>query len=859
MKEAVIGILAHVDAGKTTLTEAMLHLSGEISTLGRVDKGSSVLDNHRIERERGITVFSKQARMRIGDTSATVIDTPGHIDFACETERALSVEDAAVLVISATDGATAHSMTLWRLLRARRIPTFIFVNKTDLTNVRRIDLYAQMKSAFGIGVVDFNLEGEDKERFLEDCASANESLMQQYFNTGSLTEESIRKSINSCELFPCIFGSALKEKNVDLLLSLIDRFSEQKPYSKTIFGAKVYKISTAADGTRLTFLKVTGGTLCAKDTLKFRTKDGIKEEKVESIRLYSADKYKTVRCASAGTLCAIPNLRFTSAGMGLGCECDDEITLTPVLDYKVTFPEGTDVYDAYLKLIPLSEEEPSLAMRYDAVSKEIRVRLMGSIQTQILTSLIKERFSLDVSFGEGSILYKETIANTVFGAGHFEPLTHYAEVRLRLEQGPVGTGLIFDSECPSDLLKSSYQRLVISHLEEKTHKGVLTGSPITDIKITLISGRAHPKHTNGGDFREATFRALRQGLMKAESILLEPTFDFTVKLPSSFLGRLMTDISNMHGYTEPPIFEGDTAILTGYAPVYGLRSYPAELRAYTRGEGSIVMSVGDYVPCHNSEQIITEIGYQPELDDSALADSIFCKGGAGYTVPWYEVDEKMHTEPPFKENFDAEESTVKLGGGKASRYRDTVAEDKELMRIFEATYGKIKRRTVAEKTENKAQSDPVQKKAPKQKARGEDYLIIDGYNLIYASDELASLAKSDLAHARDTLIRLLCNYRGFKKCNLTVVFDAYRREGNEGSLEICGGVMVVYTKERQTADAYIERMTHELAGNNTVRVVTSDYTEQLMILGSGALRVSAAEFLAEIDAVCDDIRSIIQS
>jgi len=859
MKQAVIGILAHVDAGKTTLTEAMLHLSGEISTPGRVDKGSSVLDNHRIERERGITVFSKQARMRIGSTDATIIDTPGHIDFACETERAFAVEDAAVLVISATDGVEAHSMTLWRLLRARRIPTFIFVNKTDLTDVRRIDLCAQMKSAFGPGLVDFNLECEDKARFLEDCASVSEALMQEYFNTGSLTEENIRKSINSCELFPCIFGSALKEKNIDLLLSLIDRFSEQKPYSKTIFGAKVYKISTAADGTRLTFLKITGGTLTAKDTLKFKTKDGIKEEKVESIRLYSADRYKTAKSATAGTLCAIPNLRFTAAGMGLGSECDDELTLTPVLDYKVVFPKGTDVYDAYLKLLPLSEEEPSLAMRYDNAAKEIRVRLMGSIQTQILTSLIKERFSLDVSFGEGSILYKETISDTVYGAGHFEPLSHYAEVRLRLEPLPAGTGLIFDSECTTDLLKGSYQRLVISHLEEKAHKGVLTGAPITDMKITLISGRAHPKHTDGGDFREATLRALRQGLMKAESTLLEPTFDFTVKLPSAFLGRVMTDVSNMHGYTDPPLFEGDNAILTGYAPVYGLRSYPTELRAYTHGEGSITMSVGEYIPCHNAEEIITEIGYNADLDDSVSADSIFCKGGAGYTVPWYESDEKMHTEPPFRKRSCSEEPTERLGGGKASRYRDTVAEDKELMRIFEATYGKIKRRTVAEKTENKAQESSVQKRPAKQKKRGEDYLIIDGYNLIYASGELSLLAKDDLAHARDTLIRLLCNYRGFKKCNLTVVFDAYRREGNEGSLEICGGVTVVYTRERQTADAYIERMTHELAGSNTVRVVTSDYTEQLMILGSGALRVSAAEFLAEMDAVCDDIRSIIQA
>jgi predicted RNA-binding protein with PIN domain len=522
--------------------------------------------------------------------------------------------------------------------------------------------------------------------------------------------------------------------------------------------------------------------------------------------------------------------------------------------------KSADIYDAYLKLSPLIEEDPSLGLRYDPKTKEIRVKLMGDIQTEVLTKIIKDRFGFDVSFGEGSILYKESICNKVYGTGHFEPLMHYAEVRLRLEPAERGAGLLISTNCPQDRLKNNWQRLILSHLEGRVHRGVLTRSPITDIKITLIAGRAHPKHTEGGDFREATFRALRQGLMKAESILLEPTFDFTIELPSEYLGKAMTDISNMHGECEPPEFIGDVARLCGNCPVYTMRSYAKELRAYTHGAGRITLTVGEYAPCHNAEQIIAERGYDPESDTRNYADSIFCKNGSGYIVPWYEADAKMHTENPEEDEVresDTEGDDIAVPErARAIKYTGTAAEDKELMKIFESTYGKIKRRSAPERIENaaKAEEKPKRKKAPQ---KGEDYLIIDGYNLIFAWDELKALADAELSHARDTLIRLVCNYRGYKKCTIILVFDAYKRKENEGSVEEIGGITVVYTKERQTADAYIEKATYSLSDKNSVRVVTSDFVAQLVVLGNGAIRVSTREFIAEINSTAADIKAML--
>ncbi len=854
MKRTVMGILAHVDAGKTTLSEAMLYTSGMKQTLGRVDKRNVALDTHTIEKERGITIFSKQVEIELPDTALTLIDTPGHIDFSCETERSLSVQDYAILVVSAPEGPTAHTMTLWNLLSSKKIPTFIFVNKIDIAERRRVDLLGELRRAFGNEVIDFNLETENYDRFSEECAATDEALMSEYFELGKISEDKIKKAVYARRVIPCFFGSALKCEGIKQFLAAIDKYTIKKPYSDTILGAKVYKISTDPSGARLTYLKVTGGKLMPKDTVHYIGDGGkLYSEKIEGLRLYSADKYKSLKVAEAGTVCAVVGLSHTRAGGGIGVEFDSDTVLEPVLDYKMIFEDkGTDTHLAFMTLLPLGEEEPALSLRYDATSGEIRVKLMGDIQTEVLTRVIYDRFGLRVSFGEGSILYKETIREKVFGAGHFEPLMHYAEVRLRLEPLPRGSGLVFATNCPTDRLRANWQRLILSHLEEKAHKGILTGSPITDMKITLIAGRAHPKHTEGGDFREATFRALRQGLMKSEPVLLEPVFDFTIKLPEDMLGRAMTDISNMHGECEPPEFHSGVAKLVGTCPVFTMRSYAKELRAYTRGNGSITLNLGGYRECHNTDEIIADRAYNPELDPSVTADSVFCKKGSGYAVPWYEADDKMHTDNPEEvTEYTTSDSTVTSASDKKKKqsYSGTIEEDKELMRIFESTYGKIRQRTVPDKIENAAKEEKQKRKKPQEK--GEEYLIIDGYNLIFAWDKLKRLADAELAHARDTLIHIMCNYRGFKKCNLILVFDAYKRRDNEGSEEIIGGITVVYTKERQTADAYIERSTYTLSNKNIVRVVTSDYEEQLIVLGNGAARVPAKEFIKEVETTTD--------
>ena len=857
MKRLALGILAHVDAGKTTLSEALLYSAGALTRLGRVDKRDAFLDTHTLERERGITIFSKQAIFELNDTSITLIDTPGHVDFSCEAERAISVQDYAILVVSASDGVTAHTKTLWHLLSARRVPTFIFVNKMDIADRRREQILEEIRCVLSSSCVDFS--DDSSADFSERCAACDERLMEEFFSTDTLERESISTAIAKRRIFPCMFGSALKMKGVEELLSVIDRYTLEKKYSDSIFGARVYKISRDTQGKRLSYVKITGGTLCTKDTVEVRSHGEVFREKIEEIRLYSGEKYKSVQSAPAGTVCAVLGPSSTAVGSGLGFESDDVQTLAPVLDYRIILPKGANPYESYMRIMALAEEDPSLALTYEPRTHEIRIRLMGEIQTEVLTKIIKDRFGIDVAFDEGAILYKETVADTTLGAGHFEPLRHYAEVHLRIDPLPEGSGIITASECPLDTLARGWQRLIITHLEERVHKGVLTGSPLTDVKITLTAGKAHLKHTEGGDFRQATYRAVRQGLMKAESVLLEPTFEFTAELPTDNLGRLMTDVSAMHGRIEAPEFVGDVAVVSGVCPVSTMRSYATELRAYTRGEGKLSLRVGAYMPCHNTDEVMALRDYSPELDERNPAGSVFCKGGSGYAVPWHEADELMHLTPTGAQRTDVAEESYTPRVAVKTDYRGTVEEDKELMRIFESTYGKIKPRVAPERKVNSAEPEKKSERPKKIKPRGEDYVIIDGYNFIFAIDELRRLAESDLARCRDVLTRMMCDYTSFKKCRAIIVFDAYKRKGGEGSTEEIGAVTVVYTRERQTADAYIERTTYEIAGEHTVRVVTSDMQEQLVVLGSGGLRVSAREFYSELLDTVKLIRETIES
>jgi len=861
LKKIAVGILAHVDAGKTTLSEGLMYSAGALSSLGRVDKKDAFFDTHSLERERGITIFSKQAIFSFSDTEITLIDTPGHIDFSTEAERALSVQDYAILVVSAADGVTSHTKTLWHLIAARRIPTFIFVNKTDISERRREELLDEVRTTLSGGCVDFS--NDTSPDFYESLAGADESLMEEFFETDRLSVDSVKEAIARRKIFPCFFGSALKMKGVREFLFGFDKYTSQKKYSDRLFGAKVYKISRDRVGKRLTYMKITGGSLKTKDSLPIKNKYGDTVfEKIEEIRLYSGEKYKSVQSVDAGTVCAVLGPVSTKAGDGIGIEPPSEKMLTPVLDYRMILPKDTNPYETYMRLLVLSEEDPTLALSYEPSTHELRVRLMGEIQLEVLTRVIAERFGLDVKFDEGAILYKETVSDVVFGAGHFEPLRHYSEVHLRIEPLPEGSGIVTATECPTDTLALNWQRLVLTHLEERVHKGVLTGSPLTDVKITLTAGRAHQKHTEGGDFRQATYRAVRQGLMKAESVLLEPTFNFRIELPSEYIGRAMNDITNMRGVSEPPeIYEG-LAVISGYCPVLTMRSYATELRAYTRGEGRLSLSVGAYMPCHNSEEVIGRIGYDPMLDERNTPNSVFCKAGAGYAVPWDEADGLMHITPTGapREQADVEETvpSVRSTARRGDDYRSREAEDKELIRIFEATYGKIKKRVVSEKKENSAPQEKKERPR-KPKPMGESYVIIDGYNFIFANDALRSAANSDISRARDVVVRMMCDYTAFHKCRAIIVFDAYKRSGGEGSLEECGNVSVVYTKESETADAYIEKATHDLAGEHTVRVVTSDMQEQLMILGSGGLRVSAPEFYRELLNTASLIRETLES
>ena len=854
MKNIVIGIIAHVDAGKTTLTEGMLYSSGATDRLGRVDKRDAHLDTHSLERERGITIFSKQAVMDLPSSHVTLIDTPGHVDFSCECERSLSVQDYAILVVSATDGVTAHTRTLWQLLSARRIPTFIFVNKCDIADRRRDDLLAELKVALSPHCIDFSKEGTPE--FYEAVASSDVKLMDEFFEREAVEDEHIAEAVRRRAAFPCYFGSALKMRGVDELLSGLDKYTLKTPYPEDMLGAKIYKIDRDSSGRRVAFAKITGGSLAPKTVIEFRDKHGeLHEEKIEELRVWNGERSSPLKLATPGTVCAIYGTSATEAGMGLGFEPNDSAMLTPVLDYSLILPQDADPYEVYLKLAPLGEEDPSLGLIYNTEAKEIRVSLMGDIQREILGRIIKDRFGVSVGFDEGRILYRETVAESTSGAGHFEPLRHYAEVHVRIDPMPEGTGIVAATECAPDTLALSWQRLALTHVKERTHRGVAIGAPLTDVKITVTAGKAHLKHTSGGDFRQATYRAIRQALRKSGTVILEPTFDFRIEVPSENLGRVLTDLTNMRAHLKAPEIDGAIATVEGNCPVETMRSYPTALRAFTRGSGKIAMTVGQYVEYKNPEELIERIGYDPDRDERHTADSIFCKGGAGYTGPWYEADELMHIKPDGEESSDDVEDDVPVRA-RAIRYRGTAEEDKELERIFEATYGKGGGKKYSERAENRA-TEPKPKPKGKPRPMGDEYVIIDGYNVIFAWGELKPTDKSDFALAREVLIRTVCSYAAFKKVRAIIVFDAHMVKDGKGSVEKYGDTTVVYTKEAQTADAYIERATYEIAPTNRVRVVTSDLAEQYIILGNGALRVSANEFRRELGAAALEMNEII--
>ena len=851
-KQIVLGILAHVDSGKTTLSEAMLYRAGVTRRLGRVDHKDAFLDTDALEKARGITIFSKQALLTAGDTDITLLDTPGHVDFSTETERTLQVLDYAVLVVSGTDGVQSHTETLWRLLRRYHVPTFVFVNKMDLPGMERQELLAQLNRRLGEGFVDFGAEQADRDEALALC---DENLMDRMLDAGQLQDADLIPAIARRHVFPCWFGAALKLEGVDALLDGLDRYTRPAPALEA-FGAKVFKVSQDEQGARLTWLRVTGGELKVKAQLTGEADGEPWAEKANQLRLYSGAKYTLTEAIGPGQVCAVTGLTKARPGEGLGAERDSDLpVLEPVLSYQVLLPEGADVHAALGKLHRLEEEEPQLHVVWNETLGEIHVQLMGEIQLEVLRSLLAERFGLEVEFGPGGILYKETITEPMEGVGHYEPLRHYAEVHLKLEPLPRGSGMQFAADCREEVLDKDWQRLVLTHLEEKQHLGVLTGSPLTDVKITLIAGRAHLKHTEGGDFRQATYRAVRQGLMLAKSQLLEPWYAFRLEVPAENIGRAMSDIQRMEGTFDPPESGEETAVLTGFAPVSTMRSYPMEVVSYTRGRGHLSLTLDGYRPCHNAQEVIAAIGYEPEHDLDNPADSVFCAHGAGFVVPWDQVRSHMHVDSGWGKSTRPEQEAA-VPQRRAMAYRATLEEDAELLKIFERTYGPIKRDPLAA-------FRPVQKRerpdfAAEQWEIAPEYLLVDGYNIIFAWDELNALSKESLDAARHKLMDILCNYQGFQKCVLILVFDAYRVPGSPGSIEQYHNIHVVYTKEAETADMFIERVTHEIGRNRRVRVATSDGMEQIIILGHGALRVSARMFHEEVQNVEKQIRALVQ-
>ena len=841
MKNISIGILAHVDAGKTTLSEALLYQTGVIRTLGRVDHKNTFFDTDKQERSRGITIFSKQAEMSYRGMKLMLLDTPGHVDFSAEMERTLQILDYAILVISARDGVQGHTVTLWKLLDKYEVPTFIFVNKMDLDGTDRMSILEGLQSTLSIGCVDFeNLD-------YEQVAMCEEQLLEEYLQTERIADSSLCEGIAGRNIFPCYFGSALHMKGVLELLDGVERFTKVHEYPEQ-FGARVYKISRDEQGLRLTHMKITGGKLSVKDSLQVGVRSEALQEKVNQIRIYSGEKYRMVQDAEAGMICAVSGLESTYAGQGIGIEHTENLSaIEPAMSYGVILGEGADAHRALQQLKQLEEEEPQLHIAWNEQTREIQVQLMGEVQLEILKEIIRQRFDLNVEFGEGRVAYRETIAEPVIGAGHFEPLRHYAEVHLLLEPAAAGSGIVLETVCSEDMLDRNWQRLILTHLAERDFPGVLTGSPLTDVKITLLAGRAHLKHTEGGDFRQATYRAVRQGLRKAKSILLEPWYDFQLEVPQDMTGRAMADIQRMGGSFESPKTNGDMSLLIGRAPVSEMQGYTTELSSYTKGHGHLRCNLSGYKQCHDTERVIDEKGYRVGEDTENTADSVFCSHGAGRIVPWDQVDEQLHITLDRSVLPNQNETARETVAGSMANSEDFAMDVNGTS--HKQTHVMIEPRTIEGKMGyQKTRPAPIRK----------EYLIVDGYNIIFAWDELKSMAKANMDAARTALVEILENYQGYRRCKVVVVFDAYKREGGERRTEKHGTIDVVFTKESETADTYIERLSYEMSGKYLLRVATSDRQEQIIAVGNGAFRLSASELKAEIERTNMEISSFLK-
>ena len=886
MKKIVLGILAHVDAGKTTLAEGILHACGTIRKAGRVDHKDAFLDNGEMERARGITIFSKQARVTWKDCDITILDTPGHVDFSAEMERTLQVLDYALLVIDGKDGVQGDVHTLWQLLGRYRVPVFIFVNKMDQPGTDREAVLTELRHKLDNNIMEIPSDIASETEAAEELAMCSEQLMEEYLENGIIEADSVNDAICERKLFPCFFGSALKEEGITELLDGINSMTENMEYPEE-FGARVYKIGRDASGVRLTYMKVTGGTLRVKMMVGNSCSadgDNVWEEKADQLRLYNGAGYQMAEKVEAGDICAVTGLLKTFAGQGLGIESENSApVLEPVITYRLILNDETDPVVALGKVRQLEEEEPELHVTWQEESREIHIQVMGQVQMEILKSTLAERFGIEAEFDAGSIVYKETLAEPVVGIGHFEPLRHYAEVHLLMEPGERGSGVQIASLCSSDELDKNWQRLILTHLEERIHPGVLTGSELTDVRIILIAGRAHDKHTEGGDFRQATYRAVRQGLRSGRNILLEPWFDFRLEVPADNIGKAMSDVTRMHGEFQPPVTEGDKCILTGSAPAAAMRDYSREVTAYTRGHGRLTCTLKGYEPCHNAEEVIAGCGYDPEADTANPTGSVFCAHGAGFVVPWYEVRDYAHVEDGWKPDdgngtytADAVNNENEIGGIavpiKNASYRSSeqYITQEEIEEIFRQTYRKkpeelsLFKKHNGRKYSNTGSQDRTgrvseKRHIPKQEPLDE-YLLVDGYNIIFAWPELNELSKDNLDSARRKLMDILCNYQGYKGCNLILVFDAYKVKGNPGSVEKYHNIYVVYTKEAETADQYIEKTVHDMhqtppnKGRYRVTVATSDALEQMIVWGNGAQRISALGFKADVENASQGIK-----
>ena len=845
MKKTVIGILAHVDAGKTTLSEALLYTAGQLKKLGRVDNKSAFLDNYELERRRGITIFSKQAVLRTENTEITLLDTPGHIDFSSEAERTLQVQDYAVLVISARDGVQPHTETLWRLLLRYNVPVFIFVNKMDLEGSDKNRVLAELKKHLSENCADFTASDDE---ICENAAFCNEKLMEKYIEEGSLSDVEIAKAIRERNIFPCWFGSALKLDGVAEFIEGLEKYTLQTEY-RPEFGARVFKIARDPQGNRLTYMKITGGSLKARSIVSYMPKGSEEqiEEKVNMLRIYSGEKFESSDTVQAGGICAVLGLSATYPGQGIGFEKELlKPMLEPVLTYRVILPKDISSVEFLPKLKQIEEEDPQLLVSSNAAG-EIYVHLMGEIQAEVLKSLVEDRFGVSVDFDSGSVIYKETVAAPVEGVGHFEPLRHYAEVHLLIEPGEPESGITVNSLCREEVLGKNWQRLILTHILEKTHSGVLIGAPLADVKITLVAGRAHIKHTEGGDFRQATYRALRQGLMKAKNVLLEPYYAFRLEIPAEQLGRAINDIRIMDGKISSPESNGITAVINGRAPVSEMRSYAKDVMAYTKGKGKLSLFSDGYAPCHNAEKVIDAAKYNPESDIANTPDSVFCSHGAGINVKWYDVEKYMHVTSGM--DVETGDKIPSMPNPKLLK-RNLNIDDKELEAIMEREFGPIRRRQYSEAVLDTPKTAHAAE-------RKKEYIIVDGYNLIFAWDGLAALAKDNFDAARHILTDILCNYRGYTKCELVLVFDGYKVKGNAGEKSDYNGIHLVFTKENETGDMYIEKLVEEVGKNYSVKVVTSDNLIQVSALRAGVLRMPAREFIKEIERVNDQIKEII--